>query len=158
MRDHDATTPRGAALRSMPCFALDLLLTAAFDAREMENLLSSLSQEPAPAADGTPLSHADRVFARAHHLCHHDPRLARRIEKMLDLRHEKLMNAVEVMSIADLQALAKGPENTPNRDAAAFLWALHRDRRPKARALVGPIEASLRYRSLEAGRWRGLYT
>lgn len=122
---------------SLPCAAVDLVLAAAFDWRELHNLLASCGdsvEEVCPA----PLAEEDRTLVGAHALAHRHGRFARRLDALLEALFGDVVARVRAAEPARLAWSCLREPLPDSAELAALVWAVLTDERP-ALAPLGPL-------------------
>lgn len=122
---------------SLPCAAVDLVLAATFDWRELHNLLASCG-ESAEAVCPAPLAEEDRTLVAAHALAHRHGRFARRLDAMLDALYGDFVVRVRAAEPPRLAWSCLREPLPDTAELAALVWAVLTDARP-ALAPLGPL-------------------
>ena len=135
---------------NMNCESIDLVLGAAFDERELENLICCAQPETECGA-GCPqqlLADGERIAHRAHALCHSDGPTARRIQKQLDFLFADTMGKLRGVDPRHLAnaLLRVRPQALP--DLASTVWAISRDPRPSIQLITREFLWRLRFHAL----------
>lgn len=124
-------------LQEFDCLALEAVLAANFDPRELHNRLADLGlawQVRLPSGAGADLAgDEDEVYAAAHRLIHRVPELGRHLARLLDERWEghraRLAESEPEWAWTWLEETCR----RPGPDLGGVLWAFARDQRPEVR-------------------------
>lgn len=122
----------------LSCVMLDLLLVGSFDSRELANLISGVPEADAMTSGCCikALPENERPIHVAHRLCHSNTPVARQIQRQLDLRYRTVMESCAALRPEELSRTHRSLHLHACPNAAAFLWALCRDRRSEVRAMA----------------------
>ena len=129
----------GNRIWQMPCDVIDVVLSGAFDWRELLNLLPKAVRARIDCRSLSPCC----VTACAHRESHEDGLFARCLERQLDLRFAETRADVaecDADGIADLMNKGIG-----RRRAVHLLWAMARDTRDEVRAMASPFARQIRF-------------
>ena len=121
-------------LCEMPCQAVDLLLQAAFEWRELHNILSTRGGHVPAGVLG--LAPEEHLVAAAHAHCHRDSPVARAIQRHLDHRYAQVRRRIAGIPIERLARTCFRDDLADCPDLPAFLWAIGRDPRDEMPPLL----------------------
>lgn len=131
--------PAGDKIWQMPCDVIDVVLSGAFDWRELLNLLPEKARTRLECRSLSPFC----VTACAHRESHSDSLFSRCLEKQLDLRFAEARADVTRRDVSALEDLMRS--GIGRRSSVHLLWALARDDRAEIRAMASPFAQQVRF-------------